>query len=479
MLFCTTHYVLFLGAVLALFWLTPWRRGRVWVLLIASFAFYAAWNEWLAALVLATATADFAAARVMGATSRWALRRVLLIASLGMNLGLLCYFKYVNFFLDSLTQGLHAVGAEVAFPTLSVILPIGISFYTFEAINYTVDVYRGKILAERRLDHFLLFILFFPHLIAGPIVRAADFLPQIERPKQWSWSRVGLGLGLLALGTFKKLAIADRMAAYADPVFAAPDMFSTAACWVGAVAFAVQVYCDFSGYSDMALGSAQLLGYKLVVNFRLPFLAVNVADFWRRWHVSLSEWLKDYVFIPLGGSRKGIVRANANLMATMVVCGLWHGANWPYVVFGMLQGLLLIGHRLFVSAVRPFSTLRTALQSRPGTAGRIVLTFAVFCVTVAVFRSLDLASAWTLVNRLLIPRDGRHGPLELSGFWLTLALVAVGHAVGWHVSRSPFAWKRTWLATPAPVLGVLGASAIVLGVVLAPGATKAFIYFQF
>jgi alginate O-acetyltransferase complex protein AlgI len=479
MLFCTTNYVLFLAGVVALFWLTPWPRGRVWLLLAASFVFYASWNRWLAALVLATSALDFAAARGMDATRRTGLRRALLLGSLGMNLGLLCYLKYANFFLDSLAQALRAAGLGYTLPTLSVILPIGISFYTFEAINYTVDVYRRKIPAERRLDHFLLFILFFPHLVAGPIVRAADFLPRITQPKRWHWSRVGLGVALLALGAFKKLAVADRMAQYAEPVFAGVEPFSSGACWVAAVCFALQVYCDFSGYSDMALGSAHLIGYKLVVNFRLPFLAANVAEFWRRWHVSLSTWLKDYVFIPLGGSRGGFWRTNRNLVVTMTLGGLWHGANWPYVVWGFLQGVLLVGHRVFASLVRPFPKVRAVLESSPGTVVRVVITFGVFCATLSVFRSPDLASGWVMVKKMFGLCDGQPVPLELVGFWFTLVLVALGHAAGWYLARSPFAWKRTWLATPAPVLGALGAAVLCAAAVLAPGGTKAFVYFQF
>jgi alginate O-acetyltransferase complex protein AlgI len=479
MLFCTTQYVQFLAAVVALYWLTPWPRGRVWVLLAASLAFYAVWNEWLAVLVLVTSAADFFAARGMDAARREGPRRVLLYGSLAMNLGLLCYCKYANFFLDSISQALRAAGAEWTLPTLSVMLPIGISFYTFEAINYTVDVYRRKIPAERRLDHFLLFILFFPHLVAGPIVRAADFLPQVSRPKRWQWSRVGLGLGLLALGAVKKLAVADRMAPYADPVFAGVEPFSSGACWVAAAAFALQVYCDFSGYSDMALGSAHLLGYKLAANFRMPFLAPNVGEFWRRWHISLSAWLKDYVFIPLGGSRRGFWRTNRNLVVVMTLGGLWHGANWPYVAWGVLQGVLLVGHRLFAAAARPFPRVRAALASGPGTGARVALTFGVFCGSLAVFRSPDLAAGCAMVGKMLAPHDGAPVPLELLGFWVTVGLVALGHAVGWHVGRGPFEWKRTWLATPAPVLGALGAVAVGAAVVLAPGATKAFIYFQF
>ncbi len=212
-------------------------------------------------------------------------------------------FKYVNFFLDSLEASLQLAGVSVSWPTLSIILPIGISFYTFEAINYTVDVYRRRVVAEKRLDHFLLFITFFPHLVAGPIVRARDFLPQIESMKRWNWNRLQLGVNYFLLGLFKKLVLADRLAMAADPIFEAPGDYKTAVVWIAMISYALQIYCDFSGYSDMALGLAHSLGFKLTKNFDTPYVARNVSEFWRRWHISLSTWLRDYLFIPLGGSR--------------------------------------------------------------------------------------------------------------------------------------------------------------------------------
>src|SRR5260370_10586449 len=220
-------------------------------------------------------------------------------------------------------------------PVVKVIVPIGISFYTFEAISYVVDVYRGRVRAERRLGHFLLFILFFPHLVAGPIVRGRDFLPQVNRPKRWTWTRADLGLRLILLAVVKKLAVADRLALYADPVFADPAAFSTLTLWLATIACAFQIYCDFSGYSDMALGLARLFGYRLVRNFDRPFLAPNLSEFWRRWHISLSSWLRDYVFIPLGGSRSGPWKASRHVLMGMALAGLWHGAGWNYVLVGV------------------------------------------------------------------------------------------------------------------------------------------------
>ena len=477
MLFCTGEYVLFLTAVVALYWLTPWPRARVWILLVASYAFYASWNKWLAFLVAGTSVADYLIARGMDGTPRPGLRKLLLVGSLVMNVGLLCYFKYVNFFLDSLYSAIGYTPGKDDF--LKVVLPIGISFYTFEAINYTVDVFRRKIRAERTLDHFLLFILFFPHLIAGPIVRAADLLPQIKKRKRWNWSRAGLGLGLLVLGAFKKLAIADRMALFAEPVFHDVWDYSSSACWTAAVAFALQVYCDFSGYSDMALGSAHLLGFKLVINFKMPFLSANIGEFWRRWHISLSTWLRDYLFIPLGGSRHGEFNTNRNILITMTLGGLWHGANWPMVLWGFLMGVWQVLYRLTTKVLEPFPAIRAVLRSPPGWVLRVAITFALFCLTLAVFRSPTLYAGRLMLTRMFVPTDGKPAPLHMQAFWVTVLMMVVGHAAGWYLSRSPFVWRRAWTATPAPVLGMVGAAILLFAIVLSPGATKAFIYFQF
>ncbi|HZY90651.1 MAG TPA: MBOAT family O-acyltransferase, partial [Gemmataceae bacterium] len=276
MLFCSRQFLVFFAAVFALYWALPWRQARVWLLLAASFYFYAKWNEWLALIVCASTLLDYLLARGIEASASARARKLLLALSLVANLGLLCYFKYANFFLGSLEQALHAAGASASLPVLRVILPVGISFYTFEAINYTVDVYRGRARAERSLPNFLLFILFFPHLVAGPIVRARDFLPQITRPKRWDWARAQLGAQFFLLGLLKKLAVADRMALLADPVFEHPHAYGSTAVWLAVLGYALQIYCDFSGYSDMAIGCAHLLGYKLARNFDLPYLSANV-----------------------------------------------------------------------------------------------------------------------------------------------------------------------------------------------------------
>src|SRR5262245_59834 len=297
MLFCTKQFLIFFLIVFFAYWALPWRRGRVYLLLAASFYFYATWSKWLACVVCFSSALDYLVARGMDASTSPRLRKALLALSVTANLGLLCYFKYANFFLRSLEDALAAAGLSASLPVLSVLLPLGISFYTFEAISYTVDVYLRRIRAERSLPNFMLFILYFPHLVDGPIVRARDFLPQVRRRKRWSWPRLALGARLIVLGVFKKLAVADRMVEFVDPPFADPGTYSAVALWMAALAYALQVYCDFSGYSDIALGCADLLGYRLACNLDMPYLARNIAAFWRRWHISLSSWIRDYLFI--------------------------------------------------------------------------------------------------------------------------------------------------------------------------------------
>jgi alginate O-acetyltransferase complex protein AlgI len=449
-------------------------RARVWLLLAASFYFYASWNQWLAGIIAVSTAMDYAVARGMEASLLAFRRKLLLGLSLAANLGLLFYFKYANFFLGSVEQALRAAGAQASLPVLNVILPIGISFYTFEAINYTIDVYRRRVPAERNLANFMLFITFFPHLVAGPIVRARDFLPQTHRRKRWSWPRMQLGAEYFLMGLFKKLAIADRMALYADPLFADPGQYGSGAVWLAVLAYALQIYCDFSGYSDMALGAAHMLGYKLAKNFNMPYLAANVSEFWRRWHMSLSSWLRDYLFIPLGGSRGSNWQTRINLMVTMTLGGLWHGASWTFVVWGLLHGVLLIAHRSFQSYCKRHARLDGFLQSIPGTALRIALTFQCVCFGWVFFRATTFGTAATVLYRMAIPQEGLAAPLHNRSLWYTVAIVAVCHAVA---QRG--VWKRIAIRLPAPILGCGYAVVLTLALVLAPDAGKAFIYFQF
>jgi alginate O-acetyltransferase complex protein AlgI len=472
--FCSLQYLAFFGSVFVLYWLMPWKRARVYLLVAASFAFYACWNKQLALLISATTVLDYLIARGLEALAAGRWRRVLLGISLSVNLGLLAYFKYVNFFLDSLGQTLNSVGMSRSLPVLEVIVPFGISFYTFEAINYTIDVYRRRVPAERNLANFMLFILFFPHLIAGPIVRSRDFLPQIQRTKRWDWPRFQLGVQFFLMGLFKKMAIADHMDEFVRPVFAGPQYYGSWAVWVAVLAFAVQIYCDFSGYTDMAIGSAHMLGYKLTRNFNMPYLAVNISEFWHRWHISLSSWLRDYLFIPLGGSRGSKWRTTFNLLITMTLGGLWHGASWTFIVWGALHGLLLIGHRAFRDFCKPRPRLDAALQSPPGTAFRILATFLCVCIGWVFFRATTFTGAAAILRRMLIVHHGLTTPLPNRSLWVLGTVLVVGHVVG-----ATGLWKRWAPRVPGPILGIGYALVLTVALLLAPDTGKAFIYFQF
>jgi alginate O-acetyltransferase complex protein AlgI len=474
MLFCSKTFLYFFVAVITAYWALPWHRARIWLLLIASFYFYASWNKWLGCLIALSTMIDYLLARGMDRFHAANVRRTLVTLSVGGNLCLLAYFKYANFFLRSAEEALRALGAEASLPVLQVILPVGISFYTFEAISYMIDVYRRKIPAERSLVNLLLFITFFPHLVAGPIVRASDFLCQVDRRKRWSWLRANTGVLLILQGIIKKLALADRMGAYVDPVFADPAAFATATLWLAAVAYAVQIYCDFSGYSDMALGLAHLFGYHLATNFDMPFLAPNLSAFWRRWHMSLSSWIRDYIFIPLGGSRGTRPRTVATLLIAFTLCGMWHGAGWNFVVFGFVTGILVAVHVLFKEWCAHRPRLAGLLQTHLGTALRVALTFLCFCLTLVIFRNQHIAGGAAMLTRMFLPSAGAGLPLRPVGLFLTFAVMVVGHALG----RGNLG-RDLWARLPAPARGLSFGAALSAALLLAPGASKAFIYFQF
>ncbi len=495
MLFCSWTFAQFFALVFAVYWLVPWRRMslriplrggrswtlsghemRVWWILAASFYFYASWNRKLALIIVASTMLDYFIGLGLEAWSAPRLRRALLGLSLTANLGLLCYFKYANFFLESLQESLRAAGVSASMPVLKVILPVGISFYTFEAINYTVDVFRRRVPAERNPAHLLFFILFFPHLIAGPIVRAKDFLPQIRRTKRWNWARFHLGIEYFLLGLVKKWLVADQLALFADPVFESPEAFGTLANWLALLAFTLQVYCDISGYSDMALGTAHMLGYKLAMNFNMPYLATSVADYWRRDHISLSTWLRDYLFIPLGGSRGTGWKTCRNFLITLTLGGLWHGASWNFAIWGFLHGMALSINRFFRSFCDVRPRLDEFLQRVPGTALRMALTFFFVYQGFVLFRAQTFGLARAMYHRLWVPADGLGvvHPYGYGLFWLI-----VGGFVLCHVAAVRRWWDRFSLRVPAPVLGFTYVLTLIVCMAAAPLNEKPFIYFQF
>jgi alginate O-acetyltransferase complex protein AlgI len=340
MLFDRPIYFLFLTLVVLLYWRLPWRGQNV-LLLIASYFFYGWWDGRFLALMAGSTVVDYALATRIDRSQAVAARRAYLVVSLLMNFGFLGLFKYFNFFVDSVQHVTRVFGAQdLPVTLLRIILPPGISFYTFQAVAYIVDVYQKRMKPAQSLIDYALFISLFPHLIAGPIQRPSHLLPQVQTPRELKHEEVFDGLMLIVTGLFRKCVIADNCALLANAVFngsfGAPTL---PVVLLGVYAFAWQIYGDFSGYSDIARGSAQLLGFHFMVNFRQPYLATSLRDFWRRWHISLSTWLRDYLYIPLGGNRRGEGRTYANLFTTMLLGGLWHGANWTFVVWGALHGM--------------------------------------------------------------------------------------------------------------------------------------------
>jgi D-alanyl-lipoteichoic acid acyltransferase DltB (MBOAT superfamily) len=349
MSFVSPEFLVFFVVAVAAYFATPFKYRWVF-LLAASYFFYIYWNTRLIFLILASTIIDYGVARFIAATPPEQRRRrtLWLLLSLVSNLGILFTFKYYNFFVFSANDTLMALGFDSALEELNVLLPVGISFYTFQSLSYTIDVYRGDHDAEKHFGIFALYIAFFPQLVAGPIERASNMLAQFREQHDFDYERVVIGLRIALWGFFKKVVIADRLAPYVNSVYNDVDEHSGVVLIIATIFFAIQIYCDFSGYSDIAIGTAKVMGFNLMENFRQPYLATSVREFWGRWHISLSTWFRDYLYIPLGGNRLGFSRMLINLMIVFVVSGLWHGANWTFVVWGALHGLYIVYERIWV-----------------------------------------------------------------------------------------------------------------------------------
>jgi alginate O-acetyltransferase complex protein AlgI len=346
MLFNTLEFLVFFLVVLGLYSVLKHPRQNA-LLLVASYVFYGAWDYRFLLLLIGTTMVDYWVALAVHRQADVIRRRHILLFSIVANLGVLGIFKYFNFFADSLVQLAGGLGLTVSPVTLNIILPVGVSFYTFQSMSYTIDVYRGHVQPCRRLSDFALYVAFFPQLVAGPIERPTTLLPQITSPRTMTVEKIGAGLSLIALGLFKKVVMADNLAPTVDAIFSKQGGFTAGEVLIGALLFAFQIYGDFSGYTDIARGSSRILGFELRQNFRQPYFARDPSDFWRRWHISLSTWLRDYLYVSLGGNRDGKARTYRNLMLTMILGGLWHGAAWNFVLWGFYHGALLVGYRLY------------------------------------------------------------------------------------------------------------------------------------
>jgi D-alanyl-lipoteichoic acid acyltransferase DltB (MBOAT superfamily) len=475
MLFNSYIFLVFFAVVLAVTRLRWSWNGKKLFLLAASYVFYAAWNPPFVMLLLISTIGDWFFARLIHQTSNAARRRLWLVASLVLNLGLLGYFKYAGLVLESLVELTNAAGINWHPAAPSIVLPVGISFYTFQTLSYTIDIYRGRFRPWHSFLDYALFVTFFPQLVAGPIVRAREFLPQCTEPKRASARQLGWGWVLIIFGLFLKVVIADyMMLPAADEVFQTGFMPTMLAAWTGVLAFAVQIFSDFAGYSYCAIGLALCLGFALPDNFRWPYAAIGFSDFWRRWHISLSSWLKDYLYISLGGNRRGTLATYRNLMITMLLGGLWHGASWMFVIWGGLHGLLLVAERL----------LRGSLAGTPGWSRRILPvigaagTFIAVCYTWVYFRAQSLTDAWSIVRAMtgFAPAAGAGtlSALLMSGVLLTTAAILL---LSWVLRSSSI--EEAAARLPSPVLAAGLALMSILVLICLKGNGNAFIYFQF
>jgi len=477
MLFNSTPFLVFLAVVFCAYYFLGRRGQNLW-LLLASYFFYGWWDWRFCSLLILSTLLDYTCGLQIAGSSSIGTRRKWLFASVAGNLTVLGLFKYFNFFRDSIERALHLFGMPLDWPTAAIILPIGISFYTFQSMSYTLDVYRREMKPTRNLIDFALYVSFFPQLVAGPIERASRLLSQFAVQRQFLIRRIVEGLSLMLMGYVKKLAIADYLAPLVDERFANIASFGSAGLISGLFMFSLQIYGDFSGYSDIARGAARLFGIELVVNFKQPYFSRSISEFWRRWHISLSSWLRDYVYIPLGGNRSGPVRTHMNLLVTMLLGGLWHGASWTFVVWGALHGIYLSIERILRGA-----RLKTGdSQNQEGMTvwqwfGSVISSLAIFSLvsfTWLFFRANTFQEAWLYLETVLAFKGG----LPFSEIFVPLFF-----AVVMCVFDIPQRWsgKQTifldWHWFPRGVW--LGVCILMLMIFHRGEALTPFIYFQF
>ncbi len=476
MLFNSLDFVVFFPVVVAIYFAVP-HRFRWALLLAASYYFYMCWRVEYVVLIMASTLVDYVAALGMGRTTVRSVRRACLLLSLGANLGLLFTFKYFNFFSDSFRAALDQFSLASHVPHLEVLLPVGISFYTFQTLSYTIDVYRGHRKPEKHLGVFALYVAFFPQLVAGPIERSTRLIPQFFEKHDFDYARFKEGLGLMLWGFFKKLVVADRLALYVDTVYADPQSHAGTPLIVATYFFAWQIFCDFSGYSDIAIGSAKILGYDLMQNFDRPYFARNIREFWHRWHISLSTWFRDYVYIPLGGSRTSRRRWYTNLIVVFVLSGIWHGANWTFMAWGAVHGIFLVVSLATGQArTKIAEKLRLAALPRIHAGIQIFVTFHLVVFAWVLFRANSLAdAAYIFVH---FADGGGTGRIFTSG-QIAVGLASIAFLTGVHILQRGRTFSRFMADASLPTRWALY-YAMIFGILVFGVFTKQqFIYFRF
>jgi alginate O-acetyltransferase complex protein AlgI len=469
--FNSLTFVVFFAIVLAMHSLPiSWTAKKI-NLLVASYIFYAAWNPpFIVLLWISTVVDWWAANRIAEAKTPWR-RRAWMLLSVTANLGMLAWFKYGEFALRNFQALAATVGVDYQPPDYDIVLPVGISFYTFATMSYTLDVYLKRAQPTRSVLDFSLFVTFFPHLVAGPIMRPTELVPQFEQPRRASGDQLRFGLALMTLGLFQKVVLADGfLAGPAERVYDNTMAPGALDAWMGTLAFSGQIFCDFAGYSTTAIGAALCLGFAMPDNFRFPYAAVGFSDFWRRWHITLSSWLRDYVYIPLGGNRHGEARAHFALMTTMLLGGLWHGANWTFVVWGGLHGLYLSIERVLRQRFAGY---------RPGPFALLalgLLTYLLVNLTWVFFRAADFPRAWQMLSGMLgLNADTQ--PMLPAAHLIAVAIIVPGIVIAHWLMRNR-TLESAIARTPAAIVGVLWAL-MAFCIAIEQGDGNAFIYFQF
>jgi alginate O-acetyltransferase complex protein AlgI len=477
MLFNSYIFFIFLLVVLPTFYLLPSKKSKNIFLITASYIFYGYW-DWRFCLLLAFSTAiDFLIGRIIGATTDPRNRKLLLIVSVSINCLILAIFKYFNFFVDSFTILVNHFGADLDFLHLHIILPVGLSFYTFQSISYIADVYRKKIEPSRDFIDYMLFVSFFPQLVAGPIERAPHILPQIAIKLIPTKHQLKEGVELIVIGLFKKVIIGDATGRIVDHIFSLPNLYTSAELILGLVLFSIQIYCDFSGYSNIARGTAKLLGVDIMRNFEQPYLSSNITEFWRRWHISLSSWLKDYLYIALGGNRKGNKRTYLNLMITWLLGGLWHGANWTFIIWGGVHGVYVAFHKLLLKDKKPnIRFVYSGWRRFALYVCKVICTYILVLITWLFFRANNFQTIQEFFSKMIHWQASSLTPrlfvITISFFSVMLIFDLFEYITKEHAFISK-------IKSPSIQYGILSAMLCVVLIAMLSYEPLPFVYFQF
>lgn len=463
---------LFLGFIIIYYGLKKADTSRILFVTAFSYYFYYKSSGTYFFLLAIVTCSDFYLANCIASTTDKVNKKIFVFFSLLINLGLLVYFKYTNFFAEIIANL-----TDSQFSPFEIFLPVGISFFTFQSLSYTIDVYRGKITPLDRILDYAFYVSFFPQLVAGPIVRAVDFIPQIRKPLLVTKEMFGMGIYYIISGLFKKAIISDYISVnFVERIFDNPTLYSGVENLMGIYGYALQIYCDFSGYSDMAIGIALLLGFRFNINFDSPYQSASITEFWRRWHISLSSWLRDYLYISLGGNRKGKIRQLINLMITMVLGGLWHGASLNFVIWGTFHGIGLVLHKLFMQIRGRKPEQKSHILLR---IGGIILTFHFVCITWIFFRNTNFSNAMSMINQILSEFNIAVLPQLLAGYWKVFALMLLGYIIHFIPKRTEHSFSQMIVKLPFIAKALMILILLFIIIQIKSSDIQPFIYFQF